>query len=582
MDIFEEFRIRILSELDSLAASGWMQKEYMPANISVERPKIDSHGELAANAAIVAAKGSGRKPREIADALARALTNDSRVKSVEIAGPGFLNIRLLPSVWLENLRKVIAQGKNYGRSTHGADKTVLLEFVSANPTGPLHVGHARGAVFGDSLGRLLEFVGFAVTREYYLNDGGSQVDTLARSVYRRYLEVNGLPMTFGEGEYRGQYLIAVGESLKKMYGTGLVDKPESEWLPTIRNFAIQAMVDLIHSDLQLLGIQMDAFFSEVSLYESGRIERAISELAARNLIYEGTLPPPKGGDSTDWKPRQQTLFRSTAHGDDVDRPIQKSDGTWTYFAPDIAYHYDKVERGYDELINVFGADHSGYVKRIRAVVSAFSDGQMPFDIKLTQLVRVKRGGEAQKMSKRAGEFVQLSETVEAVGPDVTRFVMLTRKNDAQLDFDFDKVREQSKENPVFYVQYAHARVCSAIRKVKELGLNASDEDLREADLTKLTDPRQLDLIRKVAEWPRVVTYAAANHEPHRIAFYLSEIAADFHALWTLGNREPHMRIIQEADPNGTIARLALARAVALVIASGLGILGVKPMNEMRG
>jgi arginyl-tRNA synthetase len=470
--------------------------------------------------------------------------------------------------------EAIDAGKAFGHSGMGAGVKVNVEYVSANPTGPLHVGHTRGAVFGDALASLLTFAGYHVTREYYINDGGAQVEVLARSAYERYREACGHAPEIAEGLYPGDYLVPVGEALKEKFGESLLDKPESEWLEAVREFATAAMMDLIRGDLAALGVKMDVFFSERALYGSGRIEGALKRLQERGLIYEGVLEPPKGKVPEDWEPREQTLFRSTEHGDDVDRPVKKSDGSWTYFAPDIAYHFDKIERGFDELIDVFGADHSGYVKRMKAAVSALSEGSVPLDIKLTQLVRLFKDGEPFKMSKRAGNFVTLRDVVEQVGPDVTRFVMLTRKNDAPLDFDFARVTEQSKDNPVFYVQYAHARVRSVLRKVEALGLPISDHPV-------LTDEAELAVAKKIAEWPRLVEIAARSHEPHRVAFYLYELASDFHALWNRGNDKPELRFVHEGDPAATAAKIALPRAVAVVISAGLAILGVTPVEEMR-
>ncbi|NNF91599.1 MAG: arginine--tRNA ligase, partial [Boseongicola sp.] len=415
---------------------------------------------------------------------------------------------------------------------------------------------------------------YDVTREYYINDGGAQVDVLARSAYERYREANGLSPEIAEGLYPGDYLIPIGEALKAKYGDSLLDKPEDEWLADVRDFATDAMMELIRTDLGVLGVRMDHFYSEKSLYGTGRIEAAIAELRKKGLIYKGTLEPPKGRMPDDWEPREQTLFRSTAHGDDVDRPIMKSDGAWTYFAPDIAYHWDKIERGFDELIDVFGADHGGYVKRMNAAVSALSDGRVPLDVKLTQLVKLWKDGEPFKMSKRAGTFITLRDVVDEVGPDVTRFHMLTRKNDAPLDFDFARVTEQSKDNPVFYVQYAHARVRSVMRKAEEMHLDWSDN-------AKLEDEAEFTVARKIAEWPRLIEIAARNHEPHRVAFYLYELASDFHTLWNRGNDKPHLRFLHEDNPEATAAKIALPRAVGVVIANGLGILGVTPAEEMR-
>ena len=479
------------------------------------------------------------------------------------------------ATWQGVIAGVLADGAGYGRSDMGAGQKVNVEYVSANPTGPLHVGHTRGAVFGDALASLLDFAGHEVTREYYINDGGAQVDVLARSVYLRYLEAHGQEVAFEDGTYPGDYLIAVGQALKEKVGDIFIGKGEAVWLEEVREFATVAMMDLIRADLALIGVKMDHFYSDKSLYGTGLIEAAIADLDGKGLIYRGTLEPPKGKQPEDWEPREQTLFRSTAHGDDVDRPIMKSDGSWTYFAPDIAYHFDKVSRGFNALIDVFGADHGGYVKRMKAAVSALSDGRVPLDIKLTQLVRLFKDGQPFKMSKRAGTFVTLADVVEMVGADVTRFVMLTRKNDAPLDFDLDKVREQSRDNPVFYVQYAHARIRSVQRKAADLGLDA------QGDVTRLTHPAELALAAKLAEWPRLVEIAAKSHEPHRVAFYLYDLASEFHGLWNKGNAEPALRFLQEDDPDTSRAKLALITAVQVVISNGLAILGVTPVEEMR-
>ena len=444
----------------------------------------------------------------------------------------------------------------------------------------MHVAHARGAVVGDALAALLDFAGYAVTREYYINDGGGQVDVLARSAYERYREANGLSPEIAEGLYPGDYLIPVGEALKEMHGDRLLDRPESEWLAEVRVFATDMMMTMIRHDLAALGVTMDVYSSEKALYGTGQIEAAIERLRGLGLIYTGTLEPPKGKAPEDWEPREQTLFRSTAFGDDQDRPVQKSDGSWTYFAPDIAYHFNKVQRGFDELINIFGADHSGYVKRLRAVVSALSENRVSLDIKLIQLVKLLKGGQIVKMSKRAGTFVTLRDLIEEVGPDVVRFVMLTRKNDVALDFDFDKVTEQSKDNPVFYVQYANARVNSILRKARDAGLDVSDASLSAAQLAHLGHEAELAVIRKLGEWPRLVEIAAKGHEPHRVAFYLYELASDFHGLWNKGNDDDSLRFIQ-GDTAKSLAKIALARAVGVVICAGLGILGVTPVEEMR-
>ncbi|CAD0185366.1 Arginine--tRNA ligase [Ruegeria sp. THAF57] len=581
MNLFSEIRGLVLDALAQMQSEGALPKGLSFDNVAVEPPRDAAHGDMATNAAMVLAKPAKMKPRDIAEVLAGKLAADDRITSAEVAGPGFLNLRLASSVWQGVLASVLEKGIDYGRSTMGAGQKVNVEYVSANPTGPLHVGHTRGAVFGDALASLLAYSGHDVTREYYINDGGAQVDVLARSAYERYREANGLSPEIAEGLYPGDYLIPIGEALKEKYGDSLVDKPESEWLEELRNFATDAMMDLIRADLKALGVEMDVFFSEKSLYGTGRIESALQSLTDKGLIYEGVLEPPKGKKPEDWEPREQTLFKSTEHGDDVDRPVKKSDGSWTYFAPDIAYHYDKVSRGFDALIDVFGADHGGYVKRMKAAVSALSDGKVPLDIKLTQLVKLWKNGEPFKMSKRAGNFVTLRDVVDQVGPDVTRFVMLTRKNDAPLDFDFDKVLEQSRENPVFYVQYAHARVMSVLRRAAEAEIDADDTALAGADLSKIDHASELTVAKKLAEWPRLVEIAARTNEPHRVAFYLYELAGDFHALWNKGNDETQLRFIQDGDVDTSQSKIALARSVSVVISAGLGILGVTPAQEMR-
>lgn len=577
MNLFSDIRALVLAEVAAMVEAGELPAGLDTGAITVEPPRDAGHGDMATNAAMVLAKPAGLPPRQIAEALAAGLASDPRVAKVDVAGPGFLNLRLKPVVWQGLVGAVLAQGEDYGRSSIGQGAKVNVEFVSANPTGPMHVGHVRGAVVGDALARLLAYAGFDVTREYYINDGGAQVDVLARSAYERYREALGQEPEIREGLYPGDYLIPVGEALKDTYGTAFLDKPESEWLVTIRTFATREMMKMIREDLAALGVQMDVYSSEKALYGTGKIEAAIDALRAQGLIYEGVLEPPKGKTPEDWEPREQTLFRSTSFGDDVDRPVKKSDGSWTYFAPDIAYHYDKVGRGFDALINVFGADHSGYVKRLKAVVGALSGGRVPLDIKLIQLVKLYKGGQPFKMSKRAGTFVTLRDVVEEVGADVTRFIMLTRKNDVALDFDFDKVMDQSKDNPVFYVQYAHARIRSVLRKVADLGL---PEDAP-FDPAALDHPAELALIAKLAEWPRLVEIAAKGNEPHRVAFYLYELASDLHGHWNRGNDETSLRFVQEGDMATTAAKIALARAVAVVIRAGLAILGVKPVEEMR-
>jgi arginyl-tRNA synthetase len=580
MNLFADIRSLVIDAVAAMKAEGTLPDGLDTAAITVEPPRDAAHGDMATNAAMVLAKPAGLSPRTIAEALAERLAADPRVTGAEVAGPGFLNLRLTPVVWQGVVRAALVEGADYGRSTLGQGARVNVEFVSANPTGPMHVGHVRGAVFGDALARLLAFAGHDVTREYYINDGGAQVDVLARSAYERYREANGLSPEIREGLYPGDYLIPVGEALKAKYGDSLLDKGEQYWLAEVRDFATEMMMTMIRADLALLGVSMDVYSSEKALYGTGRIEQAIETLRGMGLIYEGVLEPPKGKTLEDWEPREQTLFRSTAFGDDVDRPVQKSDGGWTYFAPDIAYHFDKVNRGYDALIDIFGADHGGYVKRMKAAVAALSGERVPLDIKLIQLVKLWKNGEPFKMSKRAGTFVTLRDVVEQAGADVTRFVMLTRKNDATLDFDFDKVLEQSKDNPVFYVQYANARVNSVLRRAAEAGIACDDVTLATVDLSALSHAAELALAGKIAEWPRLVEIAARSNEPHRVAFYLYELASDFHGLWNRGNDDAALRFIQGESATSQ-AKIALVRAVGVVIAAGLGILGVTPVDEMR-
>ena len=577
MNLFDDIRSAVLTSLEAMQAQGVLPADLDFANVAVEPPRDGAHGDMATNAAMVLAKPAKMKPRDIADALARHLILDQRIEAVDVAGPGFLNLRLSSALWQGVIGTVLDQGADFGRSDMGQGKKVNVEYVSANPTGPLHLGHTRGAVFGDALASLLDYAGYAVTREYYINDGGAQVDVLARSVYLRYLEAHGQEVAFEDGTYPGDYLIPVGEELKEKVSDAYVGKHESDWLLDVREFSTEKMMDLVRADLASLGIEMDVFYSEKSLYGTGRIEAAIDALKDKGLVYEGVLEPPKGKKPEDWEPREQTLFKSTEHGDDVDRPVMKSDGAWTYFAPDIAYHYDKVSRGFDMLIDVFGADHGGYVKRMKAAVSALSDGKVPLDIKLTQLVRLFKNGEPFKMSKRAGTFVTLRDVVDQVGAGATRFHMLTRKNDAPLDFDFDKVLEQSKDNPVFYVQYANARVHSVLRKASDAGLDLSATP----DLTQLNHEAEIAVAKKLAEWPRLVALAARTNEPHRIAFYLYDLASEFHALYNRGNELPELRFLQDGQDATSISKIALARSVSVVICAGLGILGVDPVEEMR-
>jgi arginyl-tRNA synthetase len=585
MNLFSEYRSRIVQAVDELCSSGVLPKDLDTSRVSVEPPREAEHGDLATNAAMVLAKQAGLKPRDLAEHIAEKLRADAQVTGVEIAGPGFINIRLEPAAWRAVLAEVLAQGDAFGASEFGAGKKVNIEYVSANPTGPLHIGHARGTVFGDALASLLEKAGFEVCREYYINDAGAQVDALARSVYLRYREALG--ETIGEipeGLYPGDYLIPVGQALAVRDGDRWITAPEEEWLAPIRQFAIDAMMDLIRDDLATLDVRHDVFTSERSLVEAGRVDEVLENLTARDLIYTGVLEPPKGKKPDDWEPRPQTLFRATDFRDDVDRPLKKSDGSWTYFASDIAYHRDKYLRGFSELIDVWGADHGGYVKRMVAATDAVTEGAARLDVKICQIVRLLEKGEQVRMSKRSGHFVTLRDLVDEVGPGVVRFIMLTRKNDAPLDFDLAVVREQSRENPVFYVQYAHARCHSVMRMAAEAlsDLPTDTEALASADLSLLQDEAELELIKFIALWPRTVESAAEAHEPHRLAFYMYDLASAFHSLWTKGSREdPSLRMVRDDSVELTRARLALARATQIVIASGLSIFGVEAVEEMR-
>ena len=572
------------------ATSAALGSDAEVSRIVVEPPRDQTHGDMATNAAMVLAKDAGKKPRELAENIATKLRADDKVASVDVAGPGFLNLTLKPRVWSEELRLVLETGKDYGRSDIGKGKRINVEYVSANPTGPMHVGHGRGAVFGDALANLLAFAGYQVTREYYINDAGAQVDVLARSAFLRYREALGEDIgAIPEGLYPGDYLQPVGDKLAREQGAKLSAMKEAEWLPIVRAETVTMMMDGIRDDLAALDIHFDVFFSERSLIEGKRDEvgATIERLRKSGEVYEGRLPPPKGGNLEDWEDREQTLFRSTDFGDDVDRPLKKSDGSYTYFASDIAYHRSKIERGFLNLIDVWGADHGGYIKRMRAAVKAISGGKADLDVKLVQLVRLLRAGEPVKMSKRAGEFVTLREVVDEVGRDAVRFDMLYRKNDAVLDFDLAKVIEHSRDNPVFYVQYGHARGQSVFRNAREEMPDlpevapARATMLKQAPLERLSDTGELSLLRRIALYPRIVEAAAAAHEPHRIAFYLYELASEFHAHWTRGKDLPHLRFIIQNDRETTTARLALVEGIVTVIASGLALLGVSAPEEMR-
>jgi arginyl-tRNA synthetase len=595
MNVFRYFREVVVKAIEELSAAGKLPSGLDLRGVSVEPPREAAHGDIACNAALVLAKQAKAKPRDIAVALAELLAAEPAVSEVEVAGPGFINLRLATAFWYERLADVLIAGTDYGASNVGAGEKINVEYVSVNPTGPLHVGHGRGAVVGDALASLLAKAGYDVTREYYINDAGRQVDALAQSVYHRYREALGEQVgDLGPEMYPGDYLKEVGKKLAQERGRDLLSMPEftetnqlgwgvGGWREECANFGCDAMMELIRSDLAALGIEHDVFISERKLVQDGKIEHALGVLEEKGLIYTGILEPPKGKKPEDWEPRPQVLFRATEFGDDVDRPLKKSDGSWTYFAGDLANHLHKYERGFNTMINVWGADHGGYVKRMKAAVAALSDQQAELDIKLCQMVNLLEDGVPVKMSKRAGSFVTLRQVVDQVGKDVVRFIMLTRRNDAPLDFDFARVTEQSKDNPVFYVQYAHARAYSVLRNaVRDLPqLDASPAALAKAELGRLAHEDELALIRTVAGWPRLVETAAQAHEPHRVAFYLYDLASAFHALWNRGNEDPTLRFIIVDDPELTAARLALVRGVATVVASGLEVFGVEPVEEMR-
>lgn len=586
MNIFGLFEKRVVDALGRLAEAGKIPAGLDVSRVVVEPPRDSSHGDLATNAAMVLAKEARMNPRALADLLVADLKEDSRVTRVEVAGPGFINLKLASEVMHEVLRAAVSDSQGFGRSGQGAGAPVNVEYVSANPTGPMHVGHGRGAVFGDALAALLAYAGYKVTREYYINDAGAQVDVVARSAFLRYREALGQDIgAIPEGLYPGDYLKPVGERLAREYGQSLLDKPESEWLPLVRDISINAMMDMIRADLAALNIHHDVFFSERTLQEGngGEVAKTIAELKARDLVYMGRLPPPKGQKDEDWEDREQLLFRATAFGDEVDRPLLKSDGSFTYFASDIAYHRSKFERGFASMIDVWGADHGGYVKRMQAAVKAITANKGDLDVKLCQLVKLLRGGEPVKMSKRSGDFVTLRDVVDEVGRDAVRFMMIFRKNDAPLDFDLAKVVEQSKDNPVFYVQYAHARCASIFRQAGEAfpGMNFRPESLEKADLSLLKDEAEMDLVHRIAQFPRMIEAAAEAHEPHRVAFYLYDLASAFHSLWNKGKDLPQLRFVNQTDKDSTLARLALVHALKGVLASGLAVLGVTAPDEMR-
>ncbi|WP_428641429.1 arginine--tRNA ligase [Roseibium sp.] len=589
MNIFADFTQRVKNALQSLELKDSNGETPDFSRVVVEAPRDAAHGDFATNAAMVLAKPLGVKPRDLAESIVAKLVEDPEVTEATIAGPGFINMRVAPIVWQRILGSVLELGVGFGSIRKDAAPKVNVEYVSANPTGPMHVGHIRGAVVGDALANLLAFAGCDVVKEYYINDAGSQIDTLARSAYLRYREALGEDIgEIPSGLYPGDYLKPVGTQLKEEFGDTLKGKEEADWLPLVKERAIAAMLDLIRRDLAALGVTHEVFFSERTLHDRqnggpSMIDHMLDSLRNKGLIYQGTLPPPKGQVPEDWEDREQTLFRASDFGDDTDRALKKSDGSYTYFAADVAYFQDKFERGFQEAIYVLGADHSGYAKRLQAVGKAVSDGKTDVIVRFCQMVKLMRDGEPVKMSKRSGDFITLRDVVDEVGPDPVRFMMLFRKNDAQLDFDFKKVTEQSKDNPVFYVQYGHARCCSVLRQaVLELpGTELGDSELLNADFTLLDDSGELELIAKMAEWPKVVEAAAETHEPHRIAFYLHELASSLHGHWNRGKEMPHLRFIDIGNAKLTLARLALVRAISLVLASGLAILGVNAPEEMR-
>ncbi len=583
MDIFASFAKRIAAAFVELYPDN-SEAQGLLSRATIEPPRDPAHGHMSTNIAMVSARALKQNPRAVAEALAKVLRDDPDIISVEVAGPGFLNLRLAPHVWQGVLSAALEAKSNFGRSETGGGAKVNVEFVSTNPTGPMHVGHTRGAVFGDTLASLLDFCGYDVTREYYINDAGAQVDVLARSAYLRYRQALGQDIgDIPQGLYPGDYLVPVGEALAEEFGDRFLDKPEGDWLAIIRDKVLEAMLDLIRADLAYLGVKHDFFFSEKTLHgETGKIAQTLEWLRAEGLIYEGRLEAPKGKAPEDWEDREQTLFRAKDFGDDTDRPLIKSDGSYTYFAADIAYHRDKFLRGFLDQIIVLGADHSGYTKRLQAAVRAVSAGEAAIDVKICQIVRLLRDGKPFKMSKRSGELVTVADVVGEVGRDAVRFMLLFRRNEATMDFDFAKVKEQTRDNPVFYVQYAHARACSvakiATRDMPEVDL--SDGSLNNADLALLCSEAELELLRVLAQWPRLVASAARAHEPHRVAFYLYDLAGAFHAFWAKGKKQPQLRFVNDKDPKLTLARLAMVSGVRQVLGLGLGLLGVSAPREL--
>ncbi|MEM6602669.1 MAG: arginine--tRNA ligase [Pseudomonadota bacterium] len=583
MSVFRNYKYKILAIIRDMQLEGVLPKDIKSSHFSVEPPRDEKHGDLATNIAMIFAKPAGMKPRDLAEIIAEHISKLPGVTKTEIAGAGFINMSLDESEWHKEIATVIRSELDYGRSQIGEGKVVNIEYVSANPTGPLHVGHVRGAVFGDALANLYAYAGYKTIKEYYINDAGTQIDTLAHSVYLRYLEALGEDIgEIPDGYYPGEYLIALGQDLAERYKADLKNYPQDERHPLLCEYSVNMMMRLIKEDLESLSIRHDVFTSEKKMIASGAVEAAISTLLHKELIYEGVLAPPKGKKIEDWEERTQTLFKASAYGDDTDRPLKKSDGNYTYFATDIAYHHDKFKRGADLIVNIWGADHGGYVKRIGAAIKAISDNKAELQVKLCQIVHLYKNGQPYKMSKRSGQFVTLKDIISEVGPDVIRFMMLTRKNDAQLDFDFTKATEQSKDNPVFYVQYAHARVCSVLAKAsEELKTNCNHAEFSAgSDLSLLQDNSEKMLMRKIAQYPRIIEQATEAGEPHRIAFYLGELASMFHAYWNKGKEDINLRFIIPEKPEQTKARLTLIRALSLVIKSGLNILGVKAIDQM--
>ncbi len=580
MEITYILKDKILLAVEKLENQSVLPKHLKKDSITVEKPKDESFGELSTNVSMVLAKQANIKPRDLAGYLIKILNKDIMIESAQIAGPGFINFIIYKQFWIKLIKKILEDGERFGFNNIGKGKTVNIEFVSANPTGPLHVGHTRGAIFGDTLASLLKNVGFSVTREYYINDAGTQIESLCRSVYSRYEEALGKKYNANNNEYPGDYLIKVGESLVDEFGDSLLFSDNKVNYEKIKKYTLSTMIDQIKKDLSDLGVIMDNFVSESSLYRNGKVQEAIDYLSKLDLIYKGVLEKPKGSDKLDWVEREQYLFKSTSFGDDVDRPIKKIDGNWTYFAPDIAYHYDKIKRNYDKIIDIFGADHSGYTVRMKAVVKALSNGKKDLIIKLCQLVKLYKDGIPVKMSKRSGTYVTLRDLLDEVGKDSIRFLFLMRKNDAPLDFDFNKAIEQTKDNPVFYVQYANARICSILKRARSLGINTEKEFIATTDLSYLSSESEILIIRKLSEWPNIIFVSASRYEPHRIAFYLYELAQLFHGLQSLGKIDHTMKFLIKDNMQLTLARVALILSIQIVIISGLKILGIKPVDEM--